>query len=163
VPEGTNTYTITHWSSPRDTILLKFAYESPKQWTDITATEYQTVLEAVEEERIITYYQVTKEKPVTLRIKGPTRLRIIARLNYDERLMGDQQYTIVVKENGEVEKFPLKCYKSHIITYRDKKDIVPSNARSMYMNIEEGWHTLEFSLSGTLANSAGLRFLVEEE
>ncbi len=163
VPEGMNNYKVVHWSSPKDTILLKFSYESPKRWIDIPATDYKTVIETIEEEKILKYYLLEKGEHVTLRMSGPTKLRVIARLNYDEKLMGDQNYTLLVDDNENVEKHSLKCYKSQIITYKDRKDIVPSNARNIYINLKQGWHTLKFSLSGTIAQTVSLRFLTEEE
>jgi hypothetical protein len=162
VPEGLNRYKLTHWASPKDTVLIKFAYESPSRWNEIPATEYSAVIEAIEEERIIKYYELQQGRNVTLRIKGPQRLRVIARLNYDERMIGDQNYTIMLERNGVVEQFPLRCYKSQMITYKNRNNIVPSNARSFHINLGEGTHTLTFKLAGTVAESAALRFLVEE-
>ena len=78
-------------------------------------------------------------------------------------MIGDQNYTINVEENGKVERFALKCYKSQMITYKDRKNLMPSNARSFYINLGEGSHILRFSLAGTIAESAALRFLVEEK
>ncbi|MGD9380483.1 MAG: hypothetical protein PVI51_07935 [candidate division WOR-3 bacterium] len=162
VPEGLNRYRITHWSSPQDTILVKFAYESPKRWQEISATEYSAIIEAIEEERIIKYYELGQGESITLRVKGPQRLRVIARLNYDEKMIGDQNYTIMVEDQGNSKQFPLKCYKSQMITYKDRKNVVPSNARSFHVNMKEGTRSLKFKLAGTVAESAALRFLIEE-
>ncbi len=163
VPEGQNRYKLTHWSSPQDTILVKFAYESPRRWEEIAATEYGSIIEAIEEERIIKYYELGKAGRVTVRITGPQRLRVIARLNYDEKMIGDQNYTIMVEEGGKVENFAFKCYKSQMITYKDRKNLIPSNARSFHINVGAGTHTMRFGLSGTIAESAAIRFLVEEK
>lgn len=163
VPEGTNQYALTHWSSPNDTILVKISYESPKKWVEIGATEYNSTIEAIEEEKILKYYELKRENGVTVRINGPTRIRVICRLNYDDKMIGDQNFTINVDDNGETESFALKCYKSQIITYQNRKNIVPSNARSFYLNLKEGQHTLRFNLSGTIAESAALRFMIEEK
>ncbi|UCD06305.1 MAG: hypothetical protein JSV98_03490 [candidate division WOR-3 bacterium] len=163
VPEGMNNYKLTHWASPQDTILVKFAYESPKRWVEIPAAEYGAIIEAIEEERIVKYYELSNSRTVALRVNGPQRLRVIARLNYDEKMIGDQNYTLTVEENGKIERFPLKCYKSQMITYKDRKNIVPSNARSFHINLGAGTHILRFGLAGTVAESAALRFLVEEK
>jgi len=163
IPEGLNNYRLTHWSSPNDTILVKFAYESPRKWTEIQASEYGTTIEAIEEEKILKYYELKRNDNITLNINGPTRLRVISRLNYDEKMIGDQNYTIGIEDGGNSEKFALKGYKSQIITYRDRKNIVPSSARSFHLNLKEGRHTLKFTLTGTIAESASLRFLVEEK
>ena len=162
VPEGLNNYKLTHWSAPGDTILVKFSYESPKRWSEIAATEYGTIIEAVEEEKILKYYELKKDAHITVGVNGPARLRVISRLNYDEKMIGDQNYTISVDDNGTVENFALKCYKSQIITYQERKNIVPSNARSFHINLKEGKHNLRFGLVGTIAESAALRFLIEE-
>ncbi len=163
IPEGSNEYRLTHWSSPNDTILVKFAYESPKKWNEIQASDYGATIEAIEEEKILKYYELKRGDDISLIVSGPARLRIISRLNYDEKMIGDQNYTITVEEGADIEKFAHKCYKSQIITYRDRKNIVPSNARSFHMNLKEGSHTLRFTLTGTVAESAALRFLVEEK
>jgi hypothetical protein len=163
VPEGLNSYKLTHWSSPQDTILVKFAYESPKRWVEIPAAEYSAIIEAIEEEKILKYYELKKDGSIAVRANGPQRIQVIARLNYDEKMIGDQNYTINVEENGKVERFALKCYKSQMITYKDRKNLMPSNARSFYINLGEGSHILRFSLAGTIAESAALRFLVEEK
>lgn len=163
VPEGLNHYKLTHWASPQDTILVKFAYESPKRWEEVPAAEYSAIIEAIEEERIVKYYELKNDMAVTVRLNGPLRLRVIVRLNYDEKMIGDQNYTILVEDNGKTEKFPLKSYKSQMIIYKDRKNIVPSNARSFHVNIGAGTHQLRFNLAGTIAESAALRFLVEEK
>ncbi len=163
VPEGLNHYKLTHWASPQDTILVKFSYESPKRWDEIPAAEYGAIIEAVEEERIIKYYELRQGGNITLSIRGPERVRVIARLNYDEKMIGDQNYTIILEQDGKVEQFPLKCYKSQMITYKDRRNLVPSNARSFHINVGNGTHTLRFKLAGTVAESAALRFLVEEK
>jgi len=163
VPEGMNKYKIINWSSPHDTILLKFKYESPKKWTDIPASDYNTIIESIEDEKIVKYYELKKNEQVTLGINGPARLKIISRLNYDEKIMGDQNYTILVDDNGNVKKISLKCYKSQTVQYKDRKEIVPSNARNSYINIPKGWHNIKFSLSGTIAKSVSLRFQVEKK
>lgn len=163
VPEGLNKYKVINWSSPNDTILLKFKYESPTKWTDIPASDYNTIIESIEEEKIVKYYELEKNERLTLGISGPARLKVISRLNYDEKIMGNQNYTILVDDNGNVKRFPLKCYKSQTIEYKDRKKIVPSNARSFYINIPKGWHNIKLSLSGTIAKSVSLRFQVEKK
>lgn len=162
VDEGTNTYKLMNWYSPNDTILFKIEYEAPKKWKDIPATNYSSILEAIENEKIVKYYGLKNEEKVTLGISGPTRLKVISRLGYNSMLVGEQNYTILVKDKGKTEEFSLKCYKSETIKYKNRKDLVPSNARSFYININSGWHELQFDLTGTIAKEAALRFQVEE-
>lgn len=163
VPEGLNKYKLLNWSSPNDTILLKFTYESPKKWKDIPATDYSAIIETVEKEKIVKYYELKKNEQVTLRIKGSLKLKVSSRLNYDEKLIGEQNYIILVDDNGIEKSFSLKCHKSDVVTYKNKKDIVPSNTRNFYIDIKSGMHTVKFKLSGTTAQSTSLRFLTEKK
>lgn len=162
VPEGINNYRLQHWSSPNDTILFKIAYESPKSWQDIPATEYKSIIEVVEEEKIIKYYEFSKDQPVRLRIGGPENLKITVRLNYDEKVFGEQQFNLIVNDNGQIDKNALKCYRSDIITYFNRKDIIPSNAKTLYLKLSEGLHNIGFSLEGSTAASAAIRLMIEK-
>jgi hypothetical protein len=162
VPNGLNRYKITHWSSPNDSILLKFTYESPKEWRDIPAAGYSAHLEAVEEEKLVKYYEVLRDNKVTLRLQGPVNLKVVSRLNYDMTMLGEQSYSVLVNDNGRSEQENAKCYKSDVITYENRPDVVPSNAHTFYVTVDEGLHNLEFILKGTTAKSAALRFLREK-
>ncbi len=162
VPQGVNRYKITQWSSPNDSMLLKFTYESPREWHDIPAAGYSALLEAVEEEKLVKYYEVLRDKKVTLRVQGPVSLKVISRLNYDMTMLGEQSYSLLVSDNGRTEQENAKCYKSDITTYENRPDVVPSNAHTFYIRVEEGWHNLEFTLKGTTAKSASLRFQREK-
>ncbi len=162
VPEGMNRYKITQWASPNDSMLIKFTYESPREWHDIPAAGYSALLEAVEEEKLVKYYEVLRDKKVTLRLQGPVSLKVIARLNYDMSMLGEQSYSLLVNDNGRTEQENVKCYKSDIITYENRPDVVPSNAHTFYIRVDEGWHNLEFTLKGTTAKSAALRFQREK-
>src|SRR4030042_1553331 len=90
VPEGTNIYQLQHWASPGDTILYKIAYESPRTWQEVPATESE----------------------------------------------------------------------SDIINYHNRKDIIPSNARNIFVKLQNGSHDLGFTLEGSTASSAAIRFLI---
>lgn len=161
VPAGEHTYTLTHWDSPKDTILLRFAYESPQPWTIVPATEYQSLLETIEDGRTMRYYEISKSDNVTVKVSGPTRLRITARLNYDETLFGEQSFTLIARDNGAESTFPIKCDKSENLIYQNKGEIVPSDARSVYLSLDDGSHTIVFTITGTLAKSVALRFETE--
>ena len=161
VPEGKNTYTLTHWTSPKDTILLRFAYESPEPWNDLRAITYHSLLSTVEDDKTVRYHLLKKDAPITVKLQGPTKLKVIARLNFDETLFGEQSFSIVIDDNGTVNSLPFQCHKSDDTQYTDRNDIVPSNIRTSTIPISTGSHTLVFTLSGTLAKSASLRFLVK--
>jgi hypothetical protein len=77
-------------------------------------------------------------------------------------MLGEQSYSLLINDNGRTEQENAKCYKSDIVTYENRPGVVPSNAHTFYIRVNEGWHNLEFTLKGTTAKSAALRFQREK-
>lgn len=162
VPEGLNTYRLILWRSPADTVLIKFAYESPGKWSDIMPSEYNAKLELVEDEKVINYYELTETGKVILETSGPKKIKVISRLNYGTEMQGEQLYSIAVREKSKVIKSnSFRTYRSETTSYRNRTEIVPSNPHSFYLNVGKGKHRLEFYLTG--AGTGVLRFMVQEK
>jgi hypothetical protein len=164
VPPGENVYRFIVWTAPADSVLLKFAYESPAQWSDIVPAEYGEKLQAVEEEKVINYYEATRSGPVALEITGPGKLKIVTRLTYAMDMNNEQVYSVVVKENGRIVKnSTFRAYRSETTSYQNRPDAVPSNPHSFYVNVKKGKHRFEISIGGSGAEKAGLRFLAKQK
>ncbi|HEX7321257.1 MAG TPA: hypothetical protein VF399_12985 [bacterium] len=164
VPPGENMYRFILWTAPADSVLLKFAYESPAQWSDIVPAEYGEKLQAVEDEKIINYYETTRSKPIMLEITGPQKLKIISRLAYAMDMNNEQVYSIVVKENSRIVKnSTFRAYRSETTSYQNRPDVVPSNPHSFYVNVKKGKHRFEITVGGSGTESAGLRCLVKQK
>lgn len=164
VPEGEHVYKFSLWEAATDTIGLRFAFAEPKDWVSLVPTRHEGVLEAVEGEKEETYYLATPETSVMLKITGPERLKVVSRLNYDPTTKGLQGYTIVVEEKGvELEKKAFRTYKSELVEYKERGDLIPSKADRLYLDVPKGEHTLDFRLVGTLARSVSLQFLIQEK
>lgn len=161
VPDGLHTYRFIHWRAPSDTILLKFTNESPKRWKDITPLSYNSIMELVEDERIVNYFELTPQKGVILELDGPKRLKVISRLNIPLSTPGEQTYTIEVKEKGKrIKSVSFRAYPSETVYYKNRSDMVPSNPHNLYLNIPKGMKRYEFSIDSNWGG--GLRFMVEE-
>lgn len=162
VPKGMNTYRFLVWSGPSDSVLMRFAYESPKNWLDVTPAEYNAKLELAEDERIINYFEAASTRPVVLEIEGPKKLQIISRLNYSTIMEGEQFYSITVKENNKIVKnISFRAHRSETTNYRNRKEIIPSNPHTFYLNIRKGRHRLEFYPGAV--ESCGFRFRFQEK
>jgi hypothetical protein len=162
VPKGTKRYRFIYWRAPSDSVLLKFAYESPGKWKDIAPITYSAKLELAEDEKIIDYYEATAASPVVLEVEGPRKIKVISRVNFSMTTQVEQLYSVEAREKGKVIKnTSFRAHRSETTEYRDRSGIVPSNPGSFYLNIKKGKHRIEFSITG--GESGALRFMVEEK
>jgi hypothetical protein len=163
VTKGRNSFRFVHWQSPTDSIFLKYVYEAPKKWADLTPSGYVSNLELTEEEKIIEYYEATDLKPVVLEVAGPRKIKIIARFNFPAAATGEQFFSIDIREKGRsVKTKSFRAYRSETTLYRNLRETVPSNSHVFYLDARKGNHRYEIFLAG-LAGSAGLRIQAEQK
>lgn len=164
VPEGKHIYTFFFWSAQPDTILLDFSFSIPNRWTEILPSSFTSTLTLIGAEERQTYYTVTPENPVEIKVGSPINIKIISRLNFDKSIGGRQGYTIIVYDKGkEIEKVSFVTEKSEIYEYEDRGDLIPAKENRFFLWFPRGSHTLSFHLEGTLAKSAALSILKEEQ
>jgi hypothetical protein len=157
VPKGLNTYRFVHWASPADSIFLKYAFETPGKWSDLTPSGYSSKLELTEDERIIEYYEATDLKPVVLEVAGPRKIKVIARLNFTMAMPEDQYFTVDIKEKGRsVKTKSFRARRSETTVYRNLREALPSDPHVFYLDVRKGVHRYELFLSG-FPGSAALR------
>ncbi len=162
VSEGTHSYRFIHWRAPSDTIFLRFTNELPSRWQDVTPLSYNAKLDLVEDEKIINYFEVTREKPVILEIEGPKKLKIISRLNLNPDAQGEHIYSIIVKEKGKkIKSVNYRAYISETVHYNNRPSISPSSPHGFFLNVRKGIHRYEFYIEN--GATCGLRFLVESK
>lgn len=148
VPEGKHGYELHLWRAPVDTILLRFSFEAPGRWIDISPSQYAGILELVQNERIIKYYEVTPQKPLVLEVEGPRRLKINARAIFNN--LGESGvYTLSVRSNNKVFKEVTYSPKpSETVYFRNRKEVIPSAPNTFYLDLKKGKHRLEFTVMG---------------
>lgn len=158
IPPGVHTYHLVYWRAPSDSILLKFACESPGKWQDIPALSYNTKLNLIENEKITNYYEATPAKPVIIEITGPKKIKITSRLNLLTNAQVEELYIVMIKRNRKIVKtLNLRAYRSETVHYSERTDITPSNPHTFYLKVPRGTHRYEFWLNNGL--SCGLRFM----
>lgn len=163
VPEGSFTYAFTLEGTDRDAA-ARFTFEPAKDQTKRTAIEpltYDRIVTATIKEKLLAYYVSTAARPATLRVVGPTTVRVTTRLNYDEKMKGAQKYAVTVAEQGNrVATRPLQTTKSVDVSYHEWKTVVPGKAQSFSFEVPAGEHVYSFGLDQTLAASVSLRFSI---
>ncbi len=169
VPEGTHTYECFLENTNLDEAVLKFYVASDKKGSrkrgiTLEPLSYDRVVTAVVKEKLITYYVSSKDRNVQLRVVGPTRLLITARLSYDAAMKGEHTYALSIKEGEKmVLKKSLSTTKSLGIIYQELKDVVPGKVDKIYLDIPGGEHTYKFILEETSAHSIALKFSIPKK
>ena len=165
VPEGSFTYAFSLEETDRDAA-LRFTFEASKDTRKRTAIEpltYDRIVTAVVKEKLLAYFVSTSKRQASLRVVGPTKVRVTARLNYDEKMKGAQKFSVVVSEKGKaVLARPLQTTKSVGISYKEWKEVVPGKARSFSFDVPAGEHVYSIGLDQTLSHSVSLRFSIPE-
>lgn len=166
VPEGLHRYTIRPVNVSSE-VQLKFLIQSVQVksgWSSITPIQYDQVVIAILKEKPWSYYTCTSRKAVQVKIIGPTRLRVVTRLNYESNMKGQQKYQLLVEENGKtINRQGLETTKSLSVSYQNLKTVVPGKSKTFFLEVSGGPHTYSFKLAEGLANSVALRFSIPEK
>ncbi|TES92545.1 MAG: hypothetical protein E3J87_05155 [Candidatus Cloacimonadota bacterium] len=162
VPEGKHTYIFFFWSAKPETILLDFSFASPSLWTEIIPSSYSSTLTLIGAEERQTYYTISQDSPLEIKVTSPINIKVLTRLNFDKTLKGRKGYTIIVKDNDEVFKVvSFVAEKSDVYDYDNRKDLIPSKENRFFLWFARGNHTLTFHLEGTEAKTGAICFLKE--
>ena len=160
VPQGINNYKFSLWQVPSETVAVRFSIEKPSEWKSMPPNQQTKKLIAEEAGKTTEYYELGPTEPIKLKLEGPLRIKVGARLNYDITIAGAQKFTIVVLEAGkELQRATFRVNKSETVKYQNKPEVIPSAERTFYLQFPGGKHELEFQMTGTMAKSGGLRFL----
>jgi len=167
IPKGAHTYRFSLKESPSGSVSLRFTYNSEggsDKLASITPLSYSRVTSAFIKEKLVSYFVATPENLVKLRVVGPTKLRVVSRLNYDARMKGEQKYAVLASENGKlILTKPLLTTKSVGVVYKDWKEVVPGKSQTFYFDVPAGEHTYGFRLTESISQSVSLRFSIPQE
>ncbi|HDM90043.1 MAG TPA: hypothetical protein ENG67_02410 [candidate division WOR-3 bacterium] len=163
VPPGRHTYRLGIWKSPSPEVAVRIKRTSPPVWKELPPLRPFTIITAYENEKKTNYYLLKKGESLRFRLQGPGRVKLIVRLNFDETLGEEAGFTVVVREGDkEIQRASFKSYRSEMVSWNERKDLVPGKAETLYLEVPKGEHTIQVELLGTLAPSAGVRLLIPE-
>jgi len=147
VPEGKHTFRIALARESRSAVYTR--YYIPRKEEEINYIAFlprkfseEVRLEIKEREYI--YYQSSVASPIEIEVIGPTRIRGIARLEFDHTIRGEKPYRIQVKEKGEtIATHPFTAKVSGTATYLNSTDKVPARGDNFYIDVPKGQHKYE--------------------
>lgn len=115
-------------------------------------------------ERSLDYAIMDAVTPITVRVIGPTRLRVVSRLFYSGLMKGPKQYSIVSKMDArELPVKKLQTRKSFTTKIINHPEWISGRSRTFYVPIPEGEHTVSFRMAAIEAPGVALRFSIPKE
>lgn len=130
-------------------------------WVSFAPESYESAVRLHAGDAEETYYRFSTAKPVGAVIRGPLRMKITSRIDFDTVNGTTQAYLLKVLLDGtEWKAFPLKARSSHTAIYPDLPDITPGMGQVVELQVPNGIHEVSFYLNGSTASGAALRLRV---
>lgn len=113
-------------------------------WVSLCPLNPNEPVNLVTDEEEIKYYRFSESQPVKLIITGPTRLRILTRIENQYRMKGMINYRLQVKEDNKVKhSYQLSSKISETTTYKNDDSMIPGKAKEIIIDVPEGTHHYE--------------------
>lgn len=170
VPEGRHTYRILLPPDAPRRVLARFARRSAPpgaaappagRQAPMSPAEFAAAVVLITGERESTHFRATPARPAVLEVFGPTRLSVSARLEFDERMLGTQDYRLEVREDGAVKHtYQMSAERSDVTRYRSEAGRVPGVGRTVTVEVPPGLHAYEVRPRGTIARGVLLKFSI---
>lgn len=132
-------------------------------WVSFQPEGYAEAARLQEKETESTVYRMTRDHPVTLTVRGPMRMQVSTRLDFDHTNGVTQSYVVPVLLDGKAWKsFALKSRSSHTAIYPDFPEIIPGQGKVFELAVPSGTHKISIGLEATTARGAGVKVRVPE-
>lgn len=107
----------------------------------------------------LTYHPLKKGEEILVTIEGPTRLRVLSRVEFGKETAGEKSYYLrYERDDGKKGKFRRSAIASHTAVLADNQAIHLGASRSIYLKVPEGKHTYRFFVGSKAPYRLYLRF-----
>jgi|GEM_PF-1206234 hypothetical protein len=143
--------------------LVSSNVEDERSWIAYLPRGFQDEVRLVIKEREYIYYRSDSSNPIELEVIGPTRIRGVARLEFDPTIRGDKSFRIQVKENDKVlSTQPITARVSAVAKYPNASVKIPARGENFYFDVPSGKHLLEIH-TPDIGISILLRFYIPQK
>lgn len=167
VPPGEHVYELTLPEDAKNPVFVRFYTKSNQpattSWIAYLPRNHTEEVHISVKEREYIYYRTTRDEPVELDVIGPTRIRCVARLEFDHTMRGERLFRVQVWENGNVLLTKaLTGIISGTATYSAPCESVVSKGENFYIEVPPGKHRLKVNTPDT-GISVLFRFYLPEK
>lgn len=130
----------------------------------VLPVEVSEPITLIVKEKPLEYAISRADAPVTLKLVGPTRLRVVSRLVYGDRMKGRQPYTVRIDRDGRsVPDKELTTEKSLLAECREQLEWNFGRSRTFFVDIPAGVHRVTLRPSNNDSPGVALRFTIPRE
>lgn len=134
--------------TPQIDLHYKFVPDSVVEWKDKPSlTDTSEISIKIDKSSTKSYYRFSAEQPQKFKVKGPTSLRVLTRLEYSYTMQGLISYMVSVKRNDTIiGTFKLEANPSQEAQYESDKKLIPGTLEEFFLEVPAGENYYEFSL-----------------
>jgi len=147
VPDGDHEFRITLPDGAKEPIYIRFLTTGPKiekkpvDYIAYLPLSYDKEVKLVVNEHEYIYYRGSESKPIEIEVNGPTKVKVVSRLEFDHTMRGEKQYRVQVSEGDQVILTePVKTGVSGTATYSEKSSCVLGKGKDFYIEVPSGKH-----------------------
>lgn len=141
--------TIELWSnvdSPKINARFLFTKITEKKinWVSLSPSFPNEPVSLVTNEDVVAYYRFSSNKPLKIKITGPTTLRVLSRIENHYQMKGRIDYRLQVKEDGKIKNtYQLSSVRSEVTVYKRGCGKTLCKAREIVISVPGGTHIYE--------------------
>lgn len=134
--------------SPQVDLHYKYVPDSVVEWKDKPSlTDTSEISIKIDKSSTKPYYRFSAEQPQKFKVKGPTSLRVLTRLEYSYTMQGLISYMVSVKRNDTIiGSFKLEANPSQEAQYANDKKLIPGTLEEFFIEVPAGENYYEFTL-----------------
>jgi hypothetical protein len=146
---GLGEHTIELWCGTKTPeVAARYLFTKTKErkieWVTLSPMYPKEPVDLVSRENVIHYFRFSQNKPLRVKINGPTILRVLNRMENHYYMKGRINYRLQVKEDGEVKHtYLLSSVRSEITSYKKEGTKIPGKAKEIDINVPGGTHIYE--------------------
>ncbi|QQS37917.1 MAG: hypothetical protein IPM56_08255 [Ignavibacteriales bacterium] len=115
--------------------------EKELTWISINPLEPNEPVNLLADEEEVKYYRFSEANPLKIKITGPTKLRLLSRIENHYTMKGRINYRIEVKEDKKVKHtYQLNSIRSETTCYKKDGSKIPGKAKEIVFNVPKGTH-----------------------
>ena len=144
---GRGEHTIEIWGTEGGKIICcRYLFTKVKEkkidWVSLSPLYPNEPVDLVTNENVVSYYRFSDERPLRIKITGPTEFRILSRVENHFSMKGRINYRLQVKEDGNLKHtFLLNSVRSEVTLYKKSCGKIPGKAKEIVIYVPKGTHT----------------------
>lgn len=144
---GGGEHNIKIWSGAEDPkVASRYIFvpseEKKINWIVLCPLTPNEPVNLIADEEEVQYFRFSESKPMKLQINGPTKLRILTRVENHYQMKGRIDYRIQVLEDKKIKHtYQLSSIRSETTVYKSEHSKIPGKAKEIIIDVPKGKHS----------------------